>query len=169
MKRILSLLFVITMTVAAWAQTVVVTRPGVNLRMGPSLNAGKLIDSRTRAAIHPPQWARLPYYGQSGDFYKTEYMGYTVYISKLYSRLEGSGTTSRSTGTTYVYVDGYHVRLRTGPSTSYPYLTDRNGTPIYAPQYGLLPYYGRSGYFYKVGYNGGTYYISSDYTHLTTR
>ncbi|MBR1934871.1 MAG: hypothetical protein IJ835_02335 [Muribaculaceae bacterium] len=170
MKKILLLMVALLVSAVAWSQTVVVTRPGVNLRMGPSVKAGTLINSRTKQNIHPKQWERLPYLGQSGNFFKTRYLGYEVYISKDYSRLEGTSSGSSSySGKTYVYVDGYHVRFRTGPSTSYPYLTTGKGGTLYAKQYSLLPYLGQSGDFYMVDYNGYTVYISRDYTHLVTR
>ena len=167
MKRFVIFLFAIVSVVAMWAQTIVVTGVNVNLRMGPSLSASTLVDSKTKRNIHPLKGERLPYLGQQGNFYKTRYAGYEVYISKDYTRLEGTRSASR--GTTMVYVDGYHVLFRTGPSTRTACLTDGRGNPVYAPQYGTLTYLGEQGNFYKVIYSGKTLYITKDYTHLVTR
>lgn len=150
---------------------VVVTSSSVSLRNWPTL--------KSKAVENVPEGTRMPYLGEFGDFYKTEYEGTTGYVLKSLTRLEDRDssptvtsaptTVTETTGTTYVFVDGYHVRLRLGPSTTYPYLTNGYGGTVYAPRHGRLPYLGREGDFYKVTYAGGTYYISCDYTHLVTQ
>ena len=153
------------------SKEVVVTSSSVSLRKWPNL--------KTKAVADIPEGTRLPFLGSFGKFYKTKYEGEEGYVlkslTKLEDRIASSTTTTTSvkpqpsTGNTYVYVDGYHVRLRLGPSTSYPYLTNRYGGTVYAPRYGRLPYLGREGNFYKVSYSGGIYYISCDFTHLVTQ
>ncbi len=155
------------------SKEVVVTSNSVSLRSWPSL--------KSKAVESVPEGTRMPFLGTFGDFYKTEYNGKKGYVLKSLTRLEDIGSAPaeaaapevsaapQTTGTTYVFVDGYHVRLRMGPSTSYPYLTNGYGGTIYAPRHGCLPYHGREGNFYKVTYAGGTYYISCDFTHLVTK
>ena len=65
-----------------------------------------------------------------------------------------------------VVVDGHHVRLRVGPGLNYAIVTNSHGTPVYPPKGAHLTYYGTSGNFYYVGYNGYSAYISRDYCHL---
>lgn len=67
---------------------------------------------------------------------------------------------------TVVIVDGTHVRLRTGPSTSYSIVTDAYNRPIYPPKGAKLNYLGTAGNFYKVEYCGYVAYISRDFAHL---
>lgn len=68
---------------------------------------------------------------------------------------------------TNVVVDGTHVRLRLGASTSAQILSDGNGNPIYPAKGAVIPYLATEGNFYKVNYNGTEAYISRDYTHLS--
>ena len=174
----LSILALLLVTVTGCAKggddskEVVVTSNSVSLRNWPTL--------KSKAVDNIPEGTRMPFLGESGDFYKTEYDGKTGYVLKSLTKLEDRDsspaetttqtvTPAQSSGTTYVFVDGYHVRLRMGPSTSYPYLTNGYGGTVYAPRHGLLPYQGREGNFYKVTYAGGTYYISCDFTHLVTK
>ena len=65
---------------------VVVNGVDVNLRLGPSVNARRLIINGVVA--HPYKGQRLPYMGESGNFYKVNYAGNYVYITKDYSYLE---------------------------------------------------------------------------------
>ncbi|MBP5561838.1 MAG: hypothetical protein J6X70_08600 [Muribaculaceae bacterium] len=65
---------------------VVVNGVDVNLRLGPSVNSGRLIINGVVA--HPYKGQRLPYLGSSGNFYKVNYAGNYVFISKDFSYLE---------------------------------------------------------------------------------
>ncbi|MBQ0116269.1 MAG: hypothetical protein KBT10_10450 [Bacteroidales bacterium] len=170
LKRILSVLVLI---IAGWAiaaaTVVVVDGVNVRLRLGPSTNYGMLTNSHGRP-VYPAKGTRLTYYGTYGNFYKVSYNGYTVYISRDFSHLSNTGSSSYNNGrrntTRVVVVDGVHVRLRHGPSTSYGIFTDSYGRPVYPARGARLPYLGTYGNFYKVNYNGYTVYISRDYTHL---
>lgn len=65
---------------------VVVDGEHVRLRLQPSLNAGVLtIDGKT---VYPDKGAALVYMADAGDFYKVNYRGYYVYISKQFSHLQ---------------------------------------------------------------------------------
>ncbi len=68
---------------------------------------------------------------------------------------------------TNVIVDGTHVRLRLGPSTSHQILSDSQGKPIYPDKGAVLDYVATDGNFYKVIYNGMVCYISRDFSHLS--
>jgi predicted RNA-binding Zn-ribbon protein involved in translation (DUF1610 family) len=62
---------------------------GTNLRMryAPSLDAEifKWADGTNR---HPEKGEKYPYLGEVGDFYKINYKGYTLYVSKQYTYVE---------------------------------------------------------------------------------
>lgn len=68
---------------------------------------------------------------------------------------------------TNVIVDGTHVRLRLGASTSATILTNDAGNPIYPTKGAVIPYLATEGNFYKVNYNGTVAYISRDFSHLS--
>jgi hypothetical protein len=148
---------------------VVVNGVNVRLRFEPNLNSSYLhYDNGTPR--YAPKGTYLKYLGQKGDFYYVEYAGYKVYISKQYSYLSGSSTSSAATSSTgkyYVVVNGTNVRLRTGPSTNYPYFTWNDGSPCYLPKGSYLNYVGQAGDFYKCTYQGHTVYISKKFSYIT--
>lgn len=65
---------------------VVVTGNHVRLRMSPSLN-GRIF-SNNGTPIYPYKGERIKYMGDAGSFYKVNYNGNYLYISKQFSRLE---------------------------------------------------------------------------------
>ena len=74
---------------------------------------------------------------------------------------------SLSAAAQYVVSTGNHVRLRTGPSTNYPYFTWNDGSPCYLPKGSYLNYVGQAGDFYKCTYQGHTVYISKKFSYIT--
>lgn len=65
---------------------IVVTGTNVRLRMSPSLN-GKVYPTNANP-VYPKKGERIKYMGDAGDFYKVNYNGNYLYISKQFSRLE---------------------------------------------------------------------------------
>lgn len=68
---------------------------------------------------------------------------------------------------TNVVIDGTHVRLRMGPSTSSKIVEDAPNSPHYVNKGDVLPYLGTSGNFYKVKFEDMTVYVSRDFSHLS--
>ncbi|MBR5102495.1 MAG: SH3 domain-containing protein [Muribaculaceae bacterium] len=66
-----------------WVQ---VTGTHVRLRTSPSLN-GRIFTYSNGTPVYPEKGTKLKYLGTEGDFYKVDYNGYTLYISKQYSKL----------------------------------------------------------------------------------
>lgn len=67
-----------------------VTGTNVCLRLSPSIPSGKdkyanCLKYTNGTNVHPKKGEVLPYGGESGDFYQTQYSGYVVYISKEFS------------------------------------------------------------------------------------
>ncbi|MCR4853901.1 MAG: hypothetical protein K5893_09965 [Prevotella sp.] len=148
---------------------VVVNGVNVRLRFEPNLSSSYLhYDNGTPR--YAPKGTYLKYLGQKGDFYYVQYAGYKVYISKQYSYLSGGSSSSASAGNSgkyYVVINGVNVRLRTGPSTNYPYFTWNDGSPCYLPKGSYLNYLGQAGDFYKCSYQGHTVYISKKFSYIT--
>ena len=70
--------------------TIKVTGTNVCLRLQPYIPGGadkfsNCLKYTNGTNVHPVKGTTLPYKGQEGDFYKTEYQGYTVYISTQFS------------------------------------------------------------------------------------
>ena len=66
---------------------VVINATELRLRLGPSLSADtfKWYDGTNR---HPNKGEKYLYLGESGDFYKIDYKGHEVWVSKQYTYLE---------------------------------------------------------------------------------
>ena len=90
MKNLKSLFLVAAFalcSVMAWADAqVVVTGTNVRLRKSPSIKGA--IYTVNQAPVYPKKGERIKYMGESGDFYKVNYNGNYLYISKQFSRLE---------------------------------------------------------------------------------
>lgn len=69
------------------SQKVVIDGANLRLRYAPSSNAEvfKWADGTNR---HPEKGERFPYLGEAGDFYKIDYKGLVLYVSKQYTHLE---------------------------------------------------------------------------------
>lgn len=68
--------------------------------------------------------------------------------------------------TTYVVVDGVHVRLRFAPSTKGEIAIGEDGKPYYPQKGQKFIYLGTEGNFYKINYLESVAYISRDFCHL---
>jgi len=67
----------------------------------------------------------------------------------------------------YVVCTGNHVRLRTGPSTSYPMLVwNATGRPVWINKGDRLTYLGDAPGFYNVSFDGKSVYISKQFSRL---
>jgi hypothetical protein len=69
------------------ARYVVIDATELRLRLGPSMSAEtfKWADGSNR---HPNKGERYRYLGESGDFYKIDYKGHELWVSKQYTYLE---------------------------------------------------------------------------------
>ncbi|MBR1651772.1 MAG: DUF4339 domain-containing protein [Alloprevotella sp.] len=68
-----------------------VTGTNVCLRLSPTIPGGadkysNCLKYTNGSNVHPRKGEILPYNGESGDFYQTQYSGYVVYISKDFSQ-----------------------------------------------------------------------------------
>lgn len=68
--------------------------------------------------------------------------------------------------TTFVVVDGVHVRLRFAPSTKGEIAIGEDGKPYYPQKGQKFEYLGTEGNFYKISYMESVAYISRDFCHL---
>ena len=68
--------------------------------------------------------------------------------------------------TTFVVVDGVHVRLRFAPSTKGEIAIGEDGKPYYPEKGQKFEYLGTEGNFYKISYMESVAYISRDFCHL---
>lgn len=150
------------------AQTrVKITGNGVRLRYGP----GQGYDIYCQLN----KGATCAYYETCGDWYKVGYNGMTLYVSRdfssLYNTSSGSSTHSSSSssytssGYPYVVVHAKNLRIRTGPSTSYPYLVwNSTGKTVHLNHGDKLIYLGeiRNG-FYKIKFDGRSCWIACEY------
>ncbi len=145
---------------AAQAQSRVrITGNGVRLRYGPGLNYG-IYTQVNRGTT-------LSWVGTSGNWYAVNYGGYTLYVSADYAVPTSSGSTSSSSAT-YVVVNASNLRLRTGPSTSYPYLIwTATGKTVYLNHGDVLRYQGvTTNGFCKVIFDGRTAWVARRYVRL---
>ena len=150
------------MTNAAKAQQVEICGNGVRLRYGPGLGYG----------IHCKlnKGKRLSYRYTDGDWYCVRYNGYDLFVSRDFAALRNSTSSAPrySRSYNYVRVHATNLRVRTGPSTSYPYLVwTATGQTIHLNHGDVLPYLGekRNG-FYKVSFDNRVCWIASKYASL---
>lgn len=68
-------------------QYVVINATELRLRWGPSTSAG-ILRWEDGSERYPKKGEIYPYWDESGDFYKIEYNGYIVWVSKKYTYLE---------------------------------------------------------------------------------
>lgn len=73
-------------TTASDQKYVVVTGESVRLRLQPSLQAKTL--QRNGVNVHPKKGERIKLMGEEGDFYKVNFQGNYVFISKDYAKPE---------------------------------------------------------------------------------
>lgn len=169
MKRILSIICAAMMSIVAMATVVVVDGVHVRMRWSPS-TSGEIVTNPNGTPIYPAKGTTFPYLGTSGNFYKINYKGNTVFISRDFCHIkEGSTPTSSTKKTTVVVVDGQNVRFRHTPSTQGAIVLNEEGQTLYPRKGQELTYLGTSGNFYKIDWYGEVYYISRDYTHLKTK
>lgn len=143
-------------------RTITVTGTSVRLRYGPGLNYDFLKWGNGTARC-PQKGEKLTYLGESGDWYKVSYAGYTLYIFKQYAKLNGYTSTS----TNYkVQITGTGVRLRFGPGLNYGYLVWENGATRSPKKGEKLTYLGDYGDWYKVLYAGSEFYVFKQYAKL---
>ena len=71
---------------SGWGQYVVIDGSGLRLRLGPSTNADtfKWPDGTNR---HPKVGDKFLYLGESGDFYKIDFNGKELWVSKQYTHI----------------------------------------------------------------------------------
>lgn len=67
---------------------------------------------------------------------------------------------------TQVVINGHGVRMRTGPGFEYGYPTTYSGRAYTVRKGTALPFLGQYGNWYAVLFEGGTYYVSADYSYL---
>ena len=138
-------------------KTVYVNTPGstLNVRSGPG----------TGHAIlgYFKHGDKITVTDESGDWYKVTYIGKTGYISKAFTKADGTTTTTPPTTPSTpqpktVYVNStIGLNVRSGPNTTYSILgTLANGTKITVTE--------ENSTWYKLSYNGRTGYISKTYT-----
>lgn len=170
MKRILTIICAAMMSIAAMATLVVVDGVHVRMRFSPS-TSGEIVTGEDGKPTYPPKGAMFEYLGTSGNFYKINYEGTSVYISRDYCHLkeEAKTTATPKKKTQVVVVDGQNVRFRRTPSTKGEIVLNEEGQTLYPRKGQELTYLGTSGNFYKIDWYGEEYYISRDYTHLKTK
>ncbi|MCH5178011.1 MAG: hypothetical protein J1F25_08295 [Prevotellaceae bacterium] len=154
---------------------VVLNASRLRLRFEPNLNCGWLHGSNGKPKFLS-KGTRLPYAGESGDFYRVLYNNQHLYVAKQYAYTEyyGASTHSNSRSSThkssqkyFAVINGTHVRLRTGPGTQYAYFTWTDGSPLYLPKGTYLEYVSDAGEFYKCRYQGRIVYLSKQYSYIT--
>ena len=79
-------------TIRYWGQEfsgqyVVINATELRLRFGPSLD-DETYKWKDGTNQHPDKGERFPYLGESGDFYKIDYKGQSLWVSKQYTYLE---------------------------------------------------------------------------------
>lgn len=74
-------------SVVGTSRQVVIDGVNLRLRYAPSSDAEtyKWADGTNR---HPEKGERFPYLGEVGDFYKVDYKGLVLYVSKQHTHLE---------------------------------------------------------------------------------
>lgn len=121
-----------------------------------------------RNAPHFDTGDKLTYYGQSGNYYRVGWNGGTYYLPKKYGRLRGRYENTdvysgNYNGRRSVIIAGDNVCLRTRPNENSKLV----GPGYYHLDTGeVVSYYGSVGNYYKIGVNGGVYYIPKKYGRL---
>lgn len=149
------------------AQKVVLNSGNLNLRYGPSLNAGILSDYYGNH-IHYAKGTTFNYAGETRNgFYCIYVNGERLWVAAQYARLVGGGNQYSSGSSTkrHVVINGTNVNFRLGPSLNSATLTDGYGNNVHVPKYTRLPYLGASGNFFKTRYNGRTVYVSMQFAY----
>lgn len=178
-----------TVKTAQGLTMVVINGTDVHLRVSPSTGAGWLTwsDGGTRSV---PKDSKLEYAGDYGDWYAVRYDGQKLYVSKQFSYLSydcapgeaytGSGTrptttagtkspstysTSGSSSSGGVVINGEGVRMRFSPNFDSGWLTWSNGQTRSVSKGTRLEYAGDYGDWYAVRYQGNIFYVSKDYSY----
>lgn len=167
MKRIFTIVAAALMSLAAMATVVVVDGTNVRLRFSPS-TSGVIVTGEDNKPTYPPKGAMFEYLGTSGNFYKINYEGTPVYISRDYCHLKKEKAVAKQ-AEKVVVVDGTNVRLRRTPSLKGEVAVNEEGQTMYPVKGATFKYLGTSGNFYKIDYYGEELYISRDYTHLKNK
>lgn len=86
-------------------QVVVIDGSELRLRLGPSTSSDtfKWPDGTNR---HPKVGEKFKYLGESGDFYKIDFKGNELWVSKQFSHMEEGTTTTRYTQVSCIKVSG---------------------------------------------------------------
>ncbi len=185
MKKLLviAIAMVVALAVSA-ADYVKVTGTNVRLRHQPSLQGAIHKDAKGNT-VYPKKGEVLESYGEFGDFYKVNYNGTELFISKQFAtptvksvnkvpagKVKGAAQTSQKASTVkaektaapaQVMVTGTDVRLRSGASLKSPALQDANGKNLHPAKGQVLKCVGQQGDFYKVVFGGLTAYISKQF------
>lgn len=166
MKRIVLFLLLATFSaVASWAQqTVEITGNGVRLRTSPSLS------SSVYCSLNKGKRLSYNYTTSDRNWYCVTYAGRTLYVSRDFASLRGASRSTRTSARTYTMcvVHAKNLRIRTGPSTSYPYLVwNATGQTVHLNHGDALTYLGeqRNG-FYKVYFDDRACWIAKQYCTL---
>ncbi|WP_310331506.1 SH3 domain-containing protein [Priestia megaterium] len=134
-----------TATSPAESTTYIVMASTLNVRSGAGTNYAS-IGSVTKGQT-------LSVVSKSGSWYKINYNGRTGYVSSDY--VQASGTTPSAESTTYI-VTASTLNVRSGAGTNYASI----GSVTKGQKLSVVS---KSGSWYKINYNGGTGYVSSDY------
>ena len=152
------------------AECVKTTGQNVRLRYGPGAEYG-IYTTLKKGVV-------MGYLGVSanGDWYRVNYQGQTLFISRDYASLcncpnsgvTTSGSVTSSGQKTKCIVHAKNLRLRVGPGTEYDYLVwTATGKTVHLNHGDVLPYLGVTyNGFYKVSFQGRECWISSDYCTL---
>ncbi|QTL49763.1 SH3 domain-containing protein [Priestia aryabhattai] len=134
-----------TATSPAESTTYIVMASTLNVRSGAGTNYAS-IGSVTKGQT-------LSVVSKSGSWYKINYNGRTGYVSS--DHVQASGTTPSAESTTYI-VTASTLNVRSGAGTNYASI----GSVTKGQKLSVVS---KSGSWYKINYNGGTGYVSSDY------
>lgn len=121
-----------------------VTASALNMRAEPSTSSA--------VVTTVPRGTVVLVLESSDGWYKVRYQGQTGYMSGEYLTFSTDADGAFGSGS----VTGNYVNVRSGPGTGYPVL----GSVSTGQSFSVT---GVSGGWYKIGYNGGTGYISGDY------
>lgn len=161
MKRIFVALIMCMISAVAFAQSyVVVAGDDVCLRYGPSE------DTKMTGQYAPHFYTgdKLPYYGQTGNYYKVKWNSTFYYLPVKYGRLrDADGQPASSDTYEIVVIAGDDVCLRREPDESTKLISGRYPRLYTGEKY---PYYGSYGNYYRIGVDGRTYYIPKKYGRL---
>ena len=142
--------------------SVVITVDDLRLRMGPSTNYDCL-QFYDDYNVHPHKGDILEYLGEYGDFYKVNFEGNIVYVSKDYAYL--SNNTPYIHPNTLVLITGKNVNLRLGPEYNHDYARDNSGKVIQLKKRSKYTYIRSEGDYYVIDYYGYHAYVSKYYAH----